>query len=46
MAIKQIYSRDLSLRPISDHLKRWGLTPQKPTRRAYEQNPKAVPYVM
>lgn len=25
-----------------EYLKRWGYTPQKPARRAYEQNPKAV----
>ena len=25
-----------------EYLKRWGFTPQKPTKRAYEQNPKAV----
>ena len=42
LAIKQIYSQDLPLRTISDYLKRWGFTPQKPTKRAYEQNPKLV----
>ena len=42
LAIKQIYGRDLPLRTISDYLKRWGFTPQKPTKRAYEQNPKLV----
>jgi len=41
-AIKQLYGRDLPLRTISDYLKRWGFTPQKPTKRAYEQNPKLV----
>ncbi|WP_233420939.1 winged helix-turn-helix domain-containing protein [Xenorhabdus nematophila] len=25
-----------------DYLKRWGFTPQKPLKRAYEQNPQAV----
>jgi len=42
LAIKQIYGRDLPLRTISDYLKRWGFTPQKPTKRAYEQSPKLV----
>ena len=45
LAIKQIYGRDLPLRTISDYLKRWGFTPQKPTKRAYEQNPKLVAQV-
>jgi len=42
LAIKQSYGRDLPLRTITDYLKRWGFTPQKPTKRAYEQNPKLV----
>ena len=42
LAIKQTYGIDLPLRTITDYLKRWGFTPQKPTKRAYEQNPKAV----
>lgn len=42
LAIKNLYSIDLPLRTISDYLKRWGFTPQRPTKRAYEQNPKAV----
>lgn len=42
LAIKQRYSLELPLRTITDYLKRWGFTPQKPVKRAYEQNPKAV----
>lgn len=42
LAIKQCAGQELPLRTISDYLKRWGFTPQKPTKRAYEQNPKAV----
>lgn len=42
LAIKQEFGIELPLRTISDYLKRWGFTPQKPTKRAYEQNPKAV----
>ena len=38
LAIKHLYGQDLPLRTISDYLKRWGFTPQRPTKRAYEQN--------
>jgi len=33
---------DLPTRTVGDYLKRWGMTPQKPVKKAYEQNPKAV----
>jgi len=33
---------DLPLRTISDYLKRWEFSAQKPVKRAYEQNPEAV----
>lgn len=42
LAIKQEFNIDLPPRTITDYLKRWGFTPQKPTKRAYEQNAKAV----
>jgi len=42
LAIKQQFGMELPLRTITDYLKRWGFTPQKPAKRAYEQNPKAV----
>ena len=42
LAIKHLYGQDLPLRTITDYLKRWGFTPQRPTKRAYEQNPKLV----
>ena len=32
----------LPIRTVGSYLKRWGLTPQKPLKRAYEQDPKAV----
>jgi hypothetical protein len=32
----------LKIRAVGNYLKRWGFTPQKPIRRAYEQNPQAV----
>ena len=42
LAIKHLYGKDVPLRTITDYLSRWGFTPQKPVKRAYEQNPKAV----
>ena len=42
LAIKHLYGQDLPLRTITDYLKRWGFTPQRPTKRAYEQTPKLV----
>jgi transposase len=42
LAIKQEFGIELPLRTITDYLKRWGFTPQKPAKRAYEQNQKAV----
>ena len=32
----------LSVRGVGKYLKRWGFTPQKPIRRAYEQSPEAI----
>jgi len=32
----------LPIRTVGEYLKRWGFTPQKPLKRAYEQDPKAV----
>ena len=40
--IKRMFSITMPIRMVGDYLKRWGYTPQKPLRRAYEQNPKAV----
>jgi len=40
--IKHLYSIEMPIRTVGEYLKRWGYTPQKPLRRAYEQNPKAV----
>lgn len=40
--IKRLFSIDIPIRTVGEYLKRWGYTPQKPLRRAYEQNPKAV----
>lgn len=32
----------MPVRSVGEYLKRWGMTPQKPVRLAYEQSPKAV----
>ena len=32
----------LPIRTVGNYLKRWGFTPQKPRKRAYEQDPKQV----
>lgn len=45
-AIKDLIKREfgirISIRTMGDYLRRWGFTPQKPKKRAYEQNPLAV----
>jgi len=38
MLIKQEFGVDLPVRTVGEYLRRWGYTPQKPIRRAYEQN--------
>jgi transposase len=35
--IKREYKIDIPLRTLSDYLRRWGFSSQKPARRAYEQ---------
>ena len=40
--IEQEYGIKLHVRSVGKYLKRWGFTPQKPIKRAYEQNPHAV----
>ncbi|WP_168588049.1 winged helix-turn-helix domain-containing protein [Saccharopolyspora sp. ASAGF58] len=32
----------LSLRTVGDYLRCWGVSPQRPIRRAYERDPEAV----
>ena len=32
----------IAIRTVGDYLKRWGYTPQRPLKRAYEQDPDAV----
>jgi len=40
--IQRKHSICLSTRTVQRYLKEWGFTPQKPVRRAYERDPKAV----
>lgn len=40
--IYQKYGIRLSVWTVGRYLRRWGFTPQKPLRRAYQRNPRAV----
>ncbi len=40
--IEQEFGIRLQVRSIGKHLARWGFTPQKPIKKAYEQRPEAV----
>ena len=40
--IRQRFDLDLSVWTVGRYLKRWGFTPQKPLRRAYERDPVAA----
>jgi transposase len=40
--IYQMWRIKIAIRTIGDYMKRWGFTPQKPIKKAYEQSPKAV----
>jgi transposase len=40
--IKHQYGLEIPRRTLSDYLKAWGFTCQKPAKRAYEQQPKIV----
>jgi transposase len=42
LLIEREYGIRLPVRSVGEYLKRWGFTPQKPIRRAYEQSPVAV----
>ncbi len=45
-AVMQLIEREcrikLSVRSVGDYLKRWGFSPQKPIKKAYEQRPEQV----
>ena len=40
--IRQMFDVDMPIRTVGEYLKRWGFTPQKPVKRAYEQSSQAV----
>jgi transposase len=40
--IQQQVGIRLPIRTVGEYLRRWGFTPQKPVRKAYKQDPKAV----
>ena len=40
--IEAIYGVRLTVRNMGKYLKRWGFTPQRPLKKAYEQSPEAV----
>lgn len=40
--IEQEYGIKLPVRTVGKYLRRWGFTPQKPIKKAYEQRPEAV----
>ena len=37
--IREVTGAQLAIRTVGDYLKRWRFTPQKPLKKAYEQNP-------
>lgn len=37
LLIRQEFALDMPIRTVGEYLKRWGFTPQKPVRRAYER---------
>lgn len=41
-AIAEHYGVKLPIRTVGEYLHRWGFTPQKPVKRAYEQQPERV----
>jgi transposase len=40
--IERRYGIRLAVRAVGEYLKRWGFTPQRPLKKAYEQSPAAV----
>lgn len=39
LAIKQLFGIEMPIRTVGEYLRRWGFTPQRPVKRALEQNP-------
>ena len=42
LLIRQMFGIAMPIRTVGEYLKRWGFTPQKPAKRAYEQSSQAV----
>lgn len=42
LLIKQKFNVEMPVRSVGNYLMRWGFTPQKPIKQAYEQKPEAV----
>ena len=42
LLVKQLFGIKLPVRTVGSYLERWGFTPQKPLKRAYEQRPAEV----
>lgn len=40
--ILHLYGIQMPIRTVGEYLSRWGFTPQRPLKRAYEQNPSEV----
>ena len=40
--VEQSYGIKMPVRTVGDYLRRWGFTPQRPRKRAYEQQPAVV----
>ena len=40
--IKELYKIKMPIRTVGEYLSRWGFTPQRPLKKSYKQNPKAV----
>ncbi len=40
--IRRYFGVDMPVRTVRSYLKRWGFTPQRPLKRAYEQKPELV----
>lgn len=41
-AVKAKFGLDMPIRTVGEYLRRWGLTPQRPAKRALEQQPEQV----
>jgi len=42
LLIRRCFGIEMPIRTVGEYLKQWGLTPQKPVKRAYEQSSQAV----